>query len=368
MNNNLKSNPKEDGFSMPIETAEHERCWMIWPERTDNWRHGAKPAQKVFTKVANTIAKYETVVMLVSNKQYENARFHLDKKVKVIEMSNNDAWMRDIGPTFVRNEKTGEVRGVNWIFNSWGGINEGLYFPWDDDNNIAHKVCSLIDYEYYNAPLVLEGGSIHSDGDGTVYVTAECLLNKNRNPDLTKAEITNHLKNYLGVEKVLWIPRGVYNDETSGHVDNVIQIIEPGHVLLTWTDDQKDPQYQRSLEAYNFLTSNKDAKGRKIKVTKIHQPDPIFYKEKEVSDIDPSGGMLRKSHTRLPASYANFYLANNAVILPIFNDKKWDDNAIKTIKEVFPKRKVEPIYAREILLGGGNIHCITQQEPKKLKL
>lgn len=362
MSQRLNTIPKDDGFIMPGEHEKHNACWMIWPERCDNWRQGAKPAQSAYTQVANTIAKYESVNMLVSAKQYETARFYLDQRIKVIEMSSNDAWMRDVGPTFIRNSKTKEIRAIDWIFNSWGGLQEGIYFPWDQDNKIAQKVAELIGYDYYQAPFVLEGGSIHSDGDGTVYTTEECLLNKNRNPNLSKVKIENYLKVYLGAIKVIWLPYGVYNDETNGHIDNILHVVKPGHVILTWTDNQNDPQYERSLKAWEVLVNTVDAKKRKIKVTKLHQPEPLFYSKEEVQTIDPNDGKVRVTGARLPASYVNFYIANGAVILPIFNDKKWDKNAIKILKKIYHNHKIEPIYAREILLGGGNIHCITQQE------
>lgn len=363
MHKKLNTNPREDGFKMPAEFSQHENCWMIWPQRTDNWRDGAKPAQKVFANVANTISKYEPVTMLVSEEQYETARKELNQNVNVVKCANDDSWMRDVGPTFVVNNK-GDMHGVDWIFNSWGGLLGGLYSPWDRDDEIAAKTCELVGANSYRTDFVLEGGSIHVDGEGTCYTTEECLLNENRNPHLSKKQIEDNLKKYLGVEKIIWLPLGVYNDETNGHVDNMLQVVEPGHVVLTWTDDRNDPQYKISHRALEVLTKETDAKGRKIKVTKIHQPGPLYITKQEAETVDLSDGMERESGTRLAGSYCNFYLANNAVILPIFNDQ-WDQNAIEILQGVFPGRKIEPILAREILLGGGNIHCITQQQPQK---
>lgn len=363
MSKRLGTNPKQDGYRMPAEYEKQERIWMLWPERTDNWRNGAKPAQNTFVEVANTISKYEEVIMLVSHNQFENARFHLNEKVKVMECSNDDSWMRDCGPTFVKNDKGG-LRANDWIFNAWGGISGGLYFPWDKDDKVAWKTAEIANVDTYRANFVLEGGSIHVDGEGTLYTTEECLLNENRNPDLSKAEIENNMKNYLNIEKIIWLPLGVFNDETNGHVDNMIQIVEPGHVVLTWTDDKNDPQFDISNKALKVLENSTNAKGRKIKVTKLHQPGPLFFTESEASTIDAADGMARESGTRLAGSYANFLIANDCIILPIFDDK-WDDNALKVIKKIFPNRKIETIMAREILLGGGNIHCITQQQPVK---
>ncbi|AHF58261.1 agmatine deiminase [Spiroplasma eriocheiris] len=365
MSKQLTSTPKNDGFWMPAEWEPHDQCWMIWPERTDNWRQGGKPAQRAYATFANTIAKYEKVTMLVSYQQFEHARNLLGENVRVIECSNDDAWMRDVGPTIVKN-KNGQIRGVDWIFNAWGGLLGGLYFPWDKDDAIAQKTCEILNIDYYRPDFVLEGGSIHTDGERTLFTTEECLLNKNRNPHLTKEQIEENLKSFCGVDKVIWLPFGVYNDETNGHVDNMLHVVAPGHVLLTWTEDKDDPQYERSQAAYQILTTTLDAKGREIKVTKLHQPGPLFIEPVEADDIDLSNTMARAEGLRMPASYANFYIANQAIILPIFGDK-YDDLAITTLQTVFPNHKIEPIMAREILLGGGNIHCITQQQPTSSK-
>ncbi len=360
----LDSNPKQDGFRMPGEFEPHKGTYIIWPERPDNWRNGAKPAQKVFTEVASVIGKYEPVTMIVSRAQYSNARGVLPEYVRVVEMSNNDSWVRDCGATFVVDDK-GSKRAVDWSFNAWGGLVDGLYFPWDDDDKIALKMSELEDTDSYRLDdFVLEGGSIHVDGEGTAMVTEECLLSEGRNSHLTKEEIEKVLCNYLNVEKVLWIPRGIYNDETNGHVDNMCNFVKPGVVLLAWTDDKNDPQYERSLEAYNYLTNETDAKGRKIEVHKLHTPTPILITKEESEGVDAVDGTLpRQEGDRLAASYVNFYTGNGFIALPVFNDPM-DEKAIKTLEELFPGRKIEPIYAREILLGGGNIHCITQQVPK----
>ncbi|QTL99520.1 agmatine deiminase [Iocasia frigidifontis] len=364
MSKSLITTPKQDGFRMPGEFEFHKGCWMIWPERTDNWRLGAKPAQKSFIEVAETIAKYEEVTMCVSQCQYQAAREALSSKIRVVEMSNNDSWMRDVGPTFVVNDK-GEVRGVDWRFNAWGGLVDGLYFPWDKDDQVARKVCEIENIDYYSLKdFVLEGGSIHTDGEGTVIVTEACLLHESRNPEKTKKEIENMLKEYLGVEKVLWLPNGIYLDETNEHVDNIIHYCAPGEVVLAWTDNQNDPQYQLSKAAYDYLSKETDAKGRKLKIHKLYIPDEVLITKEESEGVDTVDGTLpREEGDRQAASYANFYIANGAVILPLFGDDIYDDKAIKTLNKVFPDREVVGIYAREIILGGGNIHCITQQQP-----
>src|SRR4030042_2286644 len=210
----LTSTPKEDGFRMPGEFEPHEQTWMLWPERTDSWRMGAKPAQKVFKEVAKAISQFETVTMGVSTAQFQNARHQLPENIRVIEISYNDSWMRDCGPIFVKNDH-GEVRVVNWQFNAWGGLYDGLYFPWDLDEQVPVKVAEIERMDHYDAPMVLEGGSFNVDGEGTMLTTEACLLSPGRNPDLSKTEIEAHLSNYLNIEKIIWLGKRGDPDETN---------------------------------------------------------------------------------------------------------------------------------------------------------
>ncbi len=357
--------PKQDGYRMPGEFEQHKGCWMIWPERTDNWRNGGKPAQKAFVEVAEKIAKYEEVTMCVSQRQFQAAKEVLSSNIRIVEMSNDDAWMRDVGPTFVVNDK-GDVRGVDWRFNAWGGLIDGLYFPWDKDDQVAVKVCEIENKDYYSLEsFVLEGGSIHSDGEGTAMVTEACLLDESRNPDLSKEEIEATLRDYMGVEKVLWLPNGIYLDETNEHVDNIVHYCAPGVIALAWTEDVNDPQYPLSIAAFEYLSNETDAKGRKLEIHKLHIPNEVLITKEESEGVDSVDGTLpRVEGDRQAASYANFYIANGAVILPLFDDEKYDELAKETIQKIFPDRDIVGIYAREIILGGGNIHCITQQQPK----
>ncbi|MBL4953308.1 agmatine deiminase [Neobacillus sp. OS1-32] len=360
----LLSTPKKDGYRMPGEFEHHDGCWMIWPERPDNWRYGAKPAQHAFVEVAKAIAQFEPVTMCVSKEQYVNARHMLPENIRVVEMASNDSWMRDVGPTFVVNDETGDVRGVDWAFNSWGGFVDGLYFPWDEDDRIAEKVCDIEGIDRYRLNnFVLEGGSIHVDGEGTLITTEECLLSPGRNPHLTKQEIEDTLKEYLNLEKVIWLKRGIYLDETNGHVDNICNFVRPGEVVLAWTDDKDDPQYEISKECYDILTNTTDAKGRKLIVHKLYVPSPVLITKEESEGVDSVDGTLpRVEGDRLAASYANYYTANGGVIVPLFGDPN-DEKALELFREIYPEHKVVGVYAREILLGGGNIHCITQQQP-----
>ena len=360
----IYSTPKNDGYRMPGEFENHKGCWMIWPERKDNWRNGAKPAQRVFAEVAETIAKYEKVTMCVSKGQYMTAREMLSDKVRLVEMDSDDSWMRDVGPTFLVNDK-GNVRGIDWRFNAWGGLVDGLYSNWDKDDKVAVKVCEIEDIDYYSLEdFVLEGGAFHTDGDGTAIVTETCLLHESRNPDMTREEIENILKEYLGVEKVLWLPNGIYLDETNEHVDNIVHYVAPGELVLAWTDDENDPQYPLSKAALDYLRNEKDAKGRELKIHKIHIPDEVIItKEESEGVVSVDGTLPRKEGDRQAASYANFYIANKAVLVPLFGDEDYDRIAVETLAGIFPKREIVGIYAREIILGGGNIHCITQQQP-----
>jgi agmatine deiminase len=360
----LVSTPAADGFHMPAEFEPHAGCWILWPERPDNWRLGAKPAQAAFVEVVRAISRFEPVSVGVSAAQYDNAVNLLSNEVRVVELSNNDSWVRDCGPTFVRNNATGEIRGVDWVFNAWGGLYDGLYFPWDKDDEVARKICEIERIARYRAEdLVLEGGSIHTDGEGTLYTTEECLLSPGRNPHLSKEELEEKLRAYLGIEKVIWLKQGIYLDETNGHVDNICCVVKPGTVLLAWSDDASDPQYAISRENYELLVDSTDARGRAVQVIKLPLPKPLLISAEESKGVDAVDGTLpRLEGDRLAASYVNFYIANDGLVVPSFGDAN-DEVAAEILRRAFPDRQLVAVPAREILLGGGNIHCITQQQP-----
>ena len=363
MTRTLETTPAQDGFSMPAEYDPHAGCWMLWPERPDNWRQGAQPAQRAFAEVAKAIARFEPVTMGVSAANFEYARQQLPPQIRVIEMSHDDAWMRDVGPTFVIN-KRGVRRGVDWRFNAWGGLAGGLYFPWDQDDLVAHKVLEIEGSDRYRARLINEGGAIHVDGQGTAMVTEQMMLNPNRNPELDRAAIEQQLMAYLGVETVIWLGDGVVDDETGGHIDNLACFARPGVVMLTWTDDKRDPQYAVSRDALERLAAARDARGRRIEVLKLPMPGPLRYSVAETSGVqEREAARARIAGMRLAASYVNFYIANGGIIMPLL-DARTDRAAAARLKRAFPGRKVVGVPAREILLGGGNIHCITQQVPR----
>jgi agmatine deiminase len=360
----VDTTPKQDGFAMPPEWAPHDGCWMIWPERPDNWRLGAKPAQAAFTAVAAAISRFEPVTMMVSAKQFANARAMLPAAVRVVEVSSNDSWARDVGASFLLNQH-GELAGVDWPFNAWGGLQNGLYFPWDLDDAVAAKMLQMERARHYRAPKIIEGGAIHVDGEGTVLVTEACLLSPDRNPEATRQEMERVLKDYLGANHVIWLGAGVPFDETGGHVDNLACFTRPGQVLLTWCDDPADPLFDVCRDAEKRLLEARDARGGHIEVARIPMPTPMFYTAEEAAGVDAhAGGMNRAAGERLAASYVNFYVANGAIIAPSF-DVPTDAAAEQILRSLFSDREVVMVPGREILLGGGNIHCITQQQPKR---
>jgi agmatine deiminase len=261
-------------------------------------------------------------------------------------------------------DDAGTVRGVSWRFNAWGGLRGGLFFPWDADDQVGPKVCDLERVACYQPDLVLEGGSIDVDGEGTVLTTEECLLNPNRNPDLSREQIEELLHAHLGTSTVIWVPRGVHLDETDGHIDNMARFVAPGVVVLTWTDDEADPQYERSAEALAVLESSTDAQGRPMRVVKLHQPGPLHIRDDEAAGVDVvPGTQPREAGERLAGSYVNSYIGDGIVVVPVFDDPH-DDAAVAAYRELFPDRRVLTVPGREILLGGGNVHCITQQLPR----
>ncbi len=377
--------PIEDGFKMPGEFEPHLGTLMIYPTRPGSWGKDRTDALKAVGEVYKEILKREKLYLLVSSDYLQEARAFTDEilgsmsgcvidrqtardRLCIMEMDSDDAWARDVGPTFVT---TGHknIRGINWSFNAWGGDFDGLYASWEKDDMVAEKFLDMCEIDYYDAaPFVLEGGSIHSDGEGTVMVTESCLLSEGRNPDLTKEEIEDTLKEYLGVEKVLWLPYGIYNDETNEHVDNVCAFVAPGEVVLAWTDDEEDPQYEMSLADLLYLENQTDARGRKIKVHKLPIPDhPVYITQEDLDNYEfEEGEDMREVGERLAASYVNFYFINGAALVPQFggDNEESDKRALEILGDLCQNREVIGIDARNILLGGGNIHCITQQIPE----
>ena len=309
---------KEDcRIRFPAEYEPHLGTLMIWPERPGSWGKDASGAEDAFTEIISELLKTEQVFLLVSGKALPAAKKKLEEKLSetpeaapgmlarlsLIEMETDDAWARDVGPTFVLAEgrsgghpagtDAGSAGGgnsrtrlaVNWRFNAWGGEVDGLYASWDKDDAAAKRFAAWLGDPVLDAsPFVLEGGSIHTDGEGTLMVTESCLLSAGRNPQLSKAEIEAVLKRYLGVEKILWLPRGIWMDETNEHVDNAAAFVGPGEIVLAWTDNEQDPQYALSKLDYAYLSGETDARGRRLKIHKLPIPDvPVCCTQ---ADID----------------------------------------------------------------------------------
>lgn len=360
---------KED-YVFPFEGEKHLGTVIMLPYREDTWRNKAKPALKEFHRIIREISRFEKVLVIADPSHFSD-EFLLDYtkdlnlNVNLLRLPYDDSWARDPLPVFLR-DKEGNLLGNDYGFNSWGGSYDGLYYPYDEDNSINQSLLPYlgIPREAFK-DFILEGGSIHTDGEGTLLVTEECLLSKGRNPSLSKEQIEEKLKETLNVKKVLWLPHGIYNDETDGHVDNIACFLAPGTVLLAVSENKEDPQYLRSQEDLDYLSSVTDAKGRKLRIITVPVPDPALYlsAEEEKGIKKSQDAVERKAGRRLAASYVNFYLGENFLVLPSFGVKE-DKTAYKILHDFYQDQKeIIQVPSKEILLGGGNIHCITKQIP-----
>lgn len=365
---NKKTNPLDDGYSLPFEGEKHEATLMLMPYRLDTWRNKAVPAQDNYLEIAKAIAKHEKVILGVHPKIYKKVASKCEnlENIEILKVSYNDAWARDNMPIFVKNEK--RIRAVDFRFNAWGGLVDGLYKNWKDDDKLSSVVAKKLHLSsYYLQDFVLEGGSIATDGEGTLITTEACLLSKGRNPTYTKTEIEETLKENLGVETIIWLPNGIYEDETNEHVDNILSFVRPGEVLLAWTDNKDDPQYEYCQKALKVLKKHKDAKGRQLIIHKMMLPSkPLYMSENESKSLINNAETIEKREAgrRLAASYVNYYQGKDFVILPAFGIKE-DELALKTMKKIYPDKEIHQVNSYEVLLGGGNIHCITMQIPSK---
>jgi agmatine deiminase len=356
--------PTKDGYFMPAEFAPHDGTLMLMPFRHDVWRNQAKDAQACFLKIAKEIAKFEPVLIGVHPQLwpiYEKTKI---KNIEFFSVPYDDAWVRDTGPTFIRNKK-GDVRAIDWEFNAYGGKEFGLYAPWQQDDQLAEHIANKFKKEFYRTTgFVMEGGAFHVDGEGLVMATEFNLLHKGRNPQLSKKQIENRILDYLGGKKMIWLPRGIYNDETKEHVDNVATFIAPGHILVTEAVDPRDAQQPLSQLTLEALKAQTDLDGNPLKISTVVMPKAIHRTYFESAGLTTvTGSKNRPMNERLAASYLNLYFVNGGVIVPKFNQKT-DEVALAQIQAALPKRKVVMIDSKEVLLGGGNIHCITQQLPK----
>tara|TARA_B100000287_G_scaffold407954_1_gene433859 strand:+ start:3269 stop:4312 length:1044 start_codon:yes stop_codon:yes gene_type:complete len=344
--------PKEKNFYMPPEWYQHECCWMQWPYNNPNHDgYGAVPSWSHFdfdkgrlawSNVANSISKFEKVKMIVHPDEISKAKELLNSEIEIIQLKIDDCWARDSGAIFLLN-KENKLGGIDWEFNGWG-----KFKPFDSDNKVAKFMIEKSSATYFKNNMILEGGSIHVDGEGTLLTTEQCLLNKNRNPKLSKEEIENNLKEYLNINKIIWLKNGT-DEGTDGHVDNIACFVKSGTVLALSCKDRNDPFYERINENLEILRTSTDNKGRKLNVIEIE----MSYKRLIPNDDEPS-------------SYINFYIANKGIVMPSFEDEKADYRAKNIVQSVFPDRKIIAINGIDISMGGGNVHCITQQQPKSL--
>ena len=337
--------PAELGFAMPAEWTPHERTWMAWP--TEGYTLGEDPtdAYRAWSEVANTIVRYEPVTMIVDPAARASAEEWLDPAITKVERALNDAWMRDIGPTFLVNG--GELAAADWVFNGWGAQS---WAQWDKDAEIAESVIELAGARRFASRMVNEGGGIHVDGEGTVLITETVQLDPGRNPTWTKTEVEDELKAFLGVRKVIWLPRGLTRDYTEfgtrGHVDIVAAFVQPGVVVVHTQPDPAHPDHEVGKENAALLRASTDAKGRPLEVVEI--PAPTVLAEADGEPVD--------------YSYINHYLGNGFALLCAFDDPR-DRQAAEILGALLPGRKIESVDARPIFERGGGIHCITQQQP-----
>ncbi|BFM05345.1 agmatine deiminase family protein [Halioxenophilus aromaticivorans] len=332
-------------YYMPAEWQAHNRCWMAWPSNESLWPGALSEAEKNYAAIANAIADFEPVVMLVRPDQHAQALALMAEqiaaeKIHLKPWALDDSWMRDFGPTFVINKRTGELAGVDWTFNGWGK------FPHEQDQHLARKLLNELNLERFASPLVNEGGAIHVDGEGTIMLTRNVQLNGNRNPALAQSDVEYQLKQALGVEHFIWFDQGLAEDHTDGHVDQFACFTKPGHILALSTSDPSDPNYEILQTNLEVLRNSTDAKGNSFEITTIEQP-PSEWANGE----------------RLGKSYINFYIANGGVVMPCYGLNNYDSAALETVKGCFPDRKVVAVDCSVLVLGGGNIHCVTQQEP-----
>ena len=343
------TSPQSLNYYMPPEWDQHECCWMQWPHEDPNrnsylevesWSHfDFEKGRYKWAEVAKAISNFEKVKMIVHPMDIKIAKTILHNSIEICEIKNDDCWARDSGATFLLNDQR-KLGGIDWEFNGWGKFN-----PHDSDNKIAKFMIEKSSAEYFKSSMVLEGGSIHVDGAGTLITTEQCLLNKNRNPNLSKIEIEENLKKYLNIKKIIWLKHGT-DEGTDGHVDNIACFADENKVLALACNDKQDPFYDKLNENLEILKTEKDAEGRRLEVIEIE----MSYKRLIPDDDEPS-------------SYINFYIANGGIVMPSFDDEKADKKAQNIIKSVFPKRKILALNGIDISLGGGNIHCITQQQP-----
>jgi len=340
--------PVDLGYRMPAEWEEQEAVWLSWPHRKLTWPRHFRPIPRVFAQVAAIISCFEEVRINVP-KTLNKKAYALVKKaganmdmVTFYDHPTNDAWCRDHGPIFVKQKKTGTVAITDWKFNAWGGK-----YPHSSlDDAIPSHIAHVLKQKRFVNQMVLEGGSIDVNGDGLLLTTEVCLLNKNRNPDLSRKEIERNLKQFLGIKKVLWLGEGIVGDDTDGHVDDLTRFFSNDGILTAVEKNVRDVNYKALKDNRERLKDLRTLKGKPFHVVELPMPSPVRCEGK-----------------RLPATYANFLIINGAVLMPSFRQPKKDAEAAEILESCFPGREIVPIDCVDLVWGRGTLHCISQQQP-----
>lgn len=345
-----RGSPREAGYRMPAEWEPHEATWLAWPHNRETWPDQLDRVKRIWVEMIQALAPQEKVCLLVNDAQTqaeaENRLKHVGtamEQVAIYRIPTVDVWMRDYGPTFViKKDKAKGLAFDDWIFDGWGGKYESYF----EDDAVAKEIAKILQVPVFDVGIVLEGGSIDVNGRGACLTTEQCLLNPNRNPRLSRSEIEQVLKDHLSVDRVIWLGEGVAGDDTDGHIDDIARFVNPHTVVCVVEEDPRDENYAPLRENFERLQSATDQDGQKLSVIPL-----------------PSPGRVVSQGTRLPASYANFYIANGVVLVPIYNHAN-DALALKILGELFPGRKVVGVPSQSLVMGLGAIHCVTQQQPR----
>ena len=338
--------PLQLGYRLPAEWENHAGTWLSWPHNLDSWPGNFDPIPEVWRDFTKILIEHEPVNILAGSQVATISATSLVgafSNVNIYPITTNDAWIRDHGPMFLCHENLPPAL-VDWEYNAWGG----KYPPYDDDNRVPSHITKATGRESFKSPMILEGGSVEPNGKGTLLVTSQCLLNPNRNPTLTKHDIERELKTFTSCSKILWLgdfgDGSIEGDDTDAHIDQLARFVNPSTILCAWQNDKSNPDYKLLHKLYNKLQMMTDQDGKPFDVVKLPMPDPLFYEGQQ-----------------LPASYCNFYIANNCVVVPTFGVKQ-DEVAISIIKEHFPDREVTGQYAVDLIWGFGAFHCMTMNE------
>ena len=345
-----REGPTALGYRMPAEWEPHAATWLAWPHKQDSWPGNFTPIPDVWVQIVRALRPHEEVNILVNDPAAEaSVRGVLaaaqipEHNVHLHQVPTDDAWIRDHGPIFITRRVTGhtDLGVVKWRYNAWGG----KYPPWERDDAVAEQVAAHLGVPVFRPGVVLEGGSIDVNGRGTLLTTEACLLNPNRNPQLSREQIAECLRAHLGVRNILWLGRGIVGDDTDGHIDDLARFVDPVTVVTVLEEDPRDDNFEPLQANYERLRHMMDQNGQPLHVVTLPMPRPIFHEGQ-----------------RLPASYANFYIANGVVLVPTFADAH-DATALRILQEVFPHRRIVGIHASAMVWGLCAIHCVTQQQP-----